>query len=81
MTETSFKRENLIFCAIMHMYTCIRDRMCTVASKSRLIRLRVRHSWFTSNCSDIMRIYTFTLHNLHARKKHTKTSFSRFLIL
>ena len=24
--------------------------------------------------------WLFTLHNLHARKKHTKTSFSRFLI-
>ena len=42
MTEKPLKREMPNFCAIVHMNTFIRDHMCTVASKLRLVCLRAK---------------------------------------
>ena len=50
-------------CEYVYVITCVQSLV------NREPRLVVRHSWFTSNCCDIMCIFTFTLHNLHARKK------------
>ena len=72
MTENSTKAwKCLFFCTVVHMYTWSTH---TVASKSRLFRLRaknvVQHIWFTSTCSVFMCSLTFTIHNSQERKTH-----------
>ena len=63
----------------MHMYTCIRDHMCTVARKIETDSPKSQ-DWLSDHLA-LLEACIFTLHNLHAHQKtYKKTTFSRFLI-